>query len=61
MASVYVRGFPKRTGERDLEKLFAQIGSVNEVRMVRDFAFIVSYTPSRYSKKEIKPEMQSTK
>lgn len=41
MTSIYVRGFPRRTGERDLEKLFQTYGSVNDVRMVRDFAFVV--------------------
>lgn len=41
MTSIYVRGFTKRTGERDLETLFEKVGTVSDVRMVRDFAFIV--------------------
>ncbi len=50
MTSIYVRGFPRRTGERDLETLFGTVGPVNDVRMVRDFAFIVRHHPSRLSR-----------
>jgi RNA recognition motif-containing protein len=38
---IYVRGYPRRIGEQDLKKHFSRFGSVTEVRLMRDFAFIV--------------------
>jgi RNA recognition motif-containing protein len=55
MTSIYVRGFPRRTGERELEKMFETYGTVNDVRMVRDFAFVVppsAHRPSRIGRPE---------
>ena len=50
MTSIYVRGFPKKVGERDLEKYFESCGVIGDVRMVRDFAFIVLLLIIRHSK-----------
>ena len=61
MASVYVRGFLKRTGERDLETLFSTFGAVNEVRMVRDFAFVVTSISFRFSNRGTRLSKQSVK
>ena len=40
---IYVRGFPKSTRESDLKDLFGKYGSIREVRIIRDYAFIVNY------------------
>ena len=61
MASVYVRGFHKKLGERDLEKIFAEIGPISDVRIVRDFAFIVNTTINRSSKTSSQANKQSKK
>ncbi len=38
---IYVRGFPKYTTEEDLKAAFGPFGEIREVRMIRDYAFIV--------------------
>ena len=38
---IYVRGFPKFTSEEDLRAAFNSFGEIKEVRMIRDYAFIV--------------------
>ena len=38
---IYVRGFPKYTSEDDLKESFAKFGDVREIRMIRDYAFLV--------------------
>jgi len=38
---IYVRGFPKYTSEEDLKVAFSGFGDIKEVRMIRDYAFIV--------------------
>lgn len=44
---IYVRGFPKFTSEEDLRAAFNQFGEIKEVRMIRDYAFIVAKYTSR--------------
>ena len=39
---IYVRGFPKYTTEEDLRSAFGSSGEIKEIRMIRDYAFIVS-------------------
>ena len=39
---IYVRGFPKYTSEEDLRTAFSVFGEIREVRMIRDYAFIVT-------------------
>jgi RNA recognition motif-containing protein len=39
---VYVRGYPKRVGEQDLKKFFSRFGKAQEVRLMYDFAFVVT-------------------
>lgn len=39
---IYVRGFPKYTAEEDLRTAFGAFGTIKEVRMIRDYAFIVT-------------------
>jgi RNA recognition motif-containing protein len=41
---IYVRGFPKTTRESDLKDLFGKYGSIREVRIIRDYAFIVNHS-----------------
>lgn len=38
---IYVRGFPKYTTEEDLRAAFKNFGEIKEIRMIRDYAFIV--------------------
>lgn len=38
---IYVRGFAKYTAEEDLRSAFGGFGTIKEVRMIRDYAFIV--------------------
>lgn len=38
---IYVRGFPKYTTEEELRSIFGAFGDIREVRMIRDYAFIV--------------------
>ena len=38
---IYIRGFPKSTTEKDLEKNFEKFGSIKEVRIINAYAFIV--------------------
>jgi len=38
---IYVRGFPKYTSEEDLRAVFNNYGDIKEIRMIRDYAFIV--------------------
>lgn len=38
---IYVRGFPKFTSEEDLRGIFSAYGEIKEIRMIRDYAFIV--------------------
>lgn len=38
---IYVRGFSKTTKEDDLRKVFGEFGEIREIRMIRDYAFIV--------------------
>ena len=39
---IYVRGFPKYTSEEDLKAAFGAFGDIKEIRMIRDYAFIVN-------------------
>jgi RNA recognition motif-containing protein len=39
---IYVRGFPKYTTEEDLRSAFGNYGDIKEIRMIRDYAFIVN-------------------
>ena len=39
---IYVRGLPKYTAEEDLRTAFGAFGTIKEVRMIRDYAFIVT-------------------
>lgn len=39
---IYIRGFPKSTNEKDLERHFEKIGTIKEVRIINAYAFIVS-------------------
>jgi RNA recognition motif-containing protein len=38
---IYVRGFPKYTTDEELKTAFGVFGEIREVRMIRDYAFIV--------------------
>lgn len=38
---IYVRGYAKKTGEQDLKKYFAPFGKIEEIKMLKDFAFVV--------------------
>lgn len=38
---IYVRGFAKHTTEEDLRNSFSPYGDIREIRMIRDYAFIV--------------------
>lgn len=46
---IYVRGFAKYTTEEDLRAAFGPFGDIKEVRMIRDYAFIVPLQPIRCS------------
>lgn len=46
---IYVRGFPKYTSEEDLRVAFSNFGDIKEVRMIRDYAFIVFSLLFRFS------------
>jgi hypothetical protein len=46
---IYVRGFPKYTSEEDLRAAFSPFGEIREVRMIRDYAFIVRVVVARCS------------
>lgn len=46
---IYVRGFAKYTTEEDLRSAFGAFGDIKEVRMIRDYAFIVPLQAPRYS------------
>jgi hypothetical protein len=45
---IYVRGFPKYTTEEDLRTAFSTFGDIKEVRMIRDYAFIVRCLSCRF-------------
>lgn len=45
---IYVRGFPKYTSEEDLRNIFSTFGDIKEIRMIRDYAFIVTKLSLRY-------------
>jgi RNA recognition motif-containing protein len=47
-AQIYVRGYPKKIGEQDLKKFFLKFGKVEEVRLMRDYAFVVDDCLSRH-------------
>lgn len=38
---IYVRGFSKNCKESDLKESFNKYGNIKEVRLIRDYAFIV--------------------
>ena len=38
---IYIRGFPKSTVEKDLERKFEKFGTIKEVRIINAYAFIV--------------------
>ena len=40
---IYVRGFPKYTTEDELRSVFGKFGDIREIRMIRDYAFIVPF------------------
>ncbi len=40
---IYVRGFPKSCRQNELKQLFIKFGAIREVRIIRDYAFIVKY------------------
>ena len=40
---IYVRGFSKNCRESDLKDAFAKYGTIREVRLIRDYAFIVNF------------------
>lgn len=44
---IYVRGFPKYTTEEELRSIFGVYGDIREVRMIRDYAFIVCFASCR--------------
>ena len=46
---IYVRGFAKHTTEEDLRNSFSPYGDIREIRMIRDYAFIVSQQSPRSS------------
>lgn len=58
---IYVRGFPKYTTEEELRSIFGAYGDIREIRMIRDYAFIVPPTPCRSSREKMPPGRQSTK
>jgi RNA recognition motif-containing protein len=58
---IYVRGFPKYTTEEDLKAAFGPYGEIREVRMIRDYAFIVSYRRGRCSTRRSPSSAQSTR
>lgn len=39
---IYVRGYAKKVGEQDLKKIFTSVGTVSEVKMFRDYSFVVN-------------------
>jgi RNA recognition motif-containing protein len=53
---IYVRGFPKYTTEEELRSIFSVYGDIREVRMIRDYAFIVPNIPCRSSREKMPPE-----
>ena len=63
---IYVRGFPKYTSEEDLRNIFSTFGDIKEIRMIRDYAFIVTKLSLRYltakklSKRLLKKWMEKT-
>ena len=58
---IYVRGFPKYTSEEDLKAAFGAYGEIKEIRMIRDYAFIVPLTKIRFSTPKTPSEKQSKK
>ena len=44
-----MRGFAKHTTEEDLRNSFSPYGDIREIRMIRDYAFIVSQQSPRSS------------
>jgi RNA recognition motif-containing protein len=57
---IYVRGFPKYTTEEDLKTAFSPHGDIREVRMIRDYAFIVNAAQRRSSTPKSPSNAQST-
>ena len=58
---IYVRGFPKYTSEEDLKSAFGNFGEIKEIRMIRDYAFIVSIKTYRFLTRKTQSGRQSTK
>ena len=55
---IYVRGFPKYTTEEELRSIFGVYGDIREIRMIRDYAFIVSSSLCRSSREKMPLERQ---
>jgi RNA recognition motif-containing protein len=39
---IYIRGFPKSTTQNDLRNHFSEYNSIEGVRIIKDYAFIVN-------------------
>lgn len=48
---IYIRGFPKSTTQNDLRNHFSQYNSIEGVRIIKDYAFIVNGQLFRISKR----------
>jgi RNA recognition motif-containing protein len=57
---IYVRGFAKYTTEEELRNIFAAFGDIREIRMIRDYAFIVPYPRCRSLKQKMQCKKLST-
>ena len=58
---IYVRGFPKYTTEDELRTIFGVHGDIREIRMIRDYAFIVYFPTFRSSRLRMRSKRQLTK
>ena len=56
---IYVRGFPKYTSEEELRSIFGAFGDIREIRLIRDYAFIVTPPPLRSSRPRMPCRRQS--
>lgn len=58
-SQIYVKGFGRNTGEEELKKLCGAYGEVKEVRVIRDYAFVVTSLSFRCTIPHLKQKLQS--
>jgi hypothetical protein len=58
-SQIYVKGFGRNTGEEELKKLCGAYGEVKEVRVIRDYAFVVDCLSLRCTITNLTQRLQS--